>query len=51
MHYLGKAFDVRTRMMNEAQKQAAASKIRSRLGDAFDVIVHKTHIHVEFDPK
>ena len=54
-HSLGYAIDCRTRdddsitQWSNATKQKLARKIRERLTDEFDVVVHSTHIHVEFD--
>jgi hypothetical protein len=52
LHYSGKATDLRTRVFkSEAYINEAASLIRKRLTDEYDVVVEATHIHVEFDPK
>lgn len=50
LHYEGRAMDIRTRDQPEAEIQVCASWLRARLGPDFDVVVEKTHIHVEFDP-
>ena len=53
LHYAGCALDFRTKRAGVTQTQAEAmgEKIRHSLGVQFDVIVHETHIHVEFQPK
>jgi hypothetical protein len=51
-HYTGCAFDIRTsNLSSKNPPQAMADLIRSRLGEDFDVVLEKDHIHVEFDPK
>lgn len=57
LHYSGFAFDNRTwaddsgTQLPDADKEKLAQAIRKALGSEFDVVVEKTHIHVEFDPK
>lgn len=51
LHPYGRAVDLRTRYFNDAQTAEAAKKLAKALGDNFDVITTKTHIHVEYDPK
>jgi len=52
LHYVGKAVDIRTREFpTEGQCKAVANEIGVRLGKEFDVIYHKNHIHIEYDPK
>ena len=52
LHYPGLAFDCRTRdLPSESEKKNIADQIRNALGEEFDVILHSTHIHVEFQPK
>lgn len=53
LHYLGLAFDVRTwafkgkkSMLNKVVKE-----LKTRLGDQYDVVLHKTHLHIEYQPK
>ena len=51
-HYTGHAIDIRTRdMKNDLRKQQCAEEIRDCLGSEFDVVLHSTHIHIEWDPK
>ena len=55
LHYEGRAFDSRTwnkdmsGQMTEQEKNVLANLIRGLLGSDFDVVVEKTHIHVELD--
>ena len=51
LHYKGLAVDLRTRHLDETDRAAVAKAIRSALGDEYDVVLERTHIHVEFDPK
>lgn len=50
-HYREDALDYRTWVLQEHQRQKALEKISHRLGNDFDVVLHKTHLHVEYDPK
>ncbi|MEQ8504574.1 MAG: hypothetical protein RIB80_04560 [Rhodospirillales bacterium] len=51
LHYQGAAFDLRTRDMTFEQKHAAVQGLADALGDDFDVVVEKTHLHIEYQPK
>lgn len=51
LHYVGKAFDLRTRDLLQGHAEAAREKLAAALGDQFDVVLESDHIHVEFDPK
>lgn len=48
LHYVGAAGDLR---LPKRHPTLIASELRKRLGQDFDVILHKTHIHIEFQPK
>lgn len=57
-HYIGDAADIRTRdipLLPDNTKITTisiwATMIQEKLGKDFDVIIHKTHIHAEFDKK
>ena len=50
-HYTGEAVDLRTRYFNVATQRVVTKELRKRLGSQYDVVMHKTHIHAEFDPK
>ena len=49
-HYLGYAIDLRIRMFkfNEAPKIVA--ELKNALGEDYLIILHDTHIHIEFRP-
>ena len=57
-HYEGKAFDIRTWEFHEPgiqlpkeEKEMIAGYLQDALGDDFDVVVERTHIHIEYDPE
>ena len=49
LHYYGYAIDFRTRYFTDDEKYSAAVQLRKELGKGYDVVVHKTHMHVEYD--
>ena len=49
LHYAGRAVDLRSRELDDAEAMARAIKIR--LGRDFDVVCEQTHIHVEHQPR
>lgn len=52
LHYSGNAVDLRTRYFyNPEQIKEVARVLRIKLGTDFDVVVHKTHIHIEYQPR
>ena len=52
LHYSGGAFDMRSRdMSSQLQKIRIVDDLKEALGIDFDVVLEKTHIHVEFQPK
>jgi hypothetical protein len=50
LHYKDLAIDIRTRLLTEGEKQDLATMLKARLGSYYDVVVHSTHIHIEYDP-
>jgi len=56
-HYLGYAVDLRTRYDDRSEqwskgvKNHLVQELKSRLGADFDVVMHSTHIHLEYQPK
>jgi len=51
-HNTGRGVDVRTRNIpNDDIKQKIINDIRASLTDEFDLVIHSTHFHLEFDPK
>lgn len=51
LHYYGLAVDLRSRYFNTVQVTKIVSELANSLGPDFDVIRHKSHIHVEYDRK
>jgi len=49
LHPFGKALDFRTRYFMEEDKQRVHRDLVRALGITYTVILHKTHIHVEYD--
>lgn len=50
LHFVGLGADIRTRYFKDGGKEAAKI-LRDKLGDEYDVVLHKTHIHIEYQPK
>jgi len=51
LHYLGRAADLRTRYFSAMEAEEVAVELRKIISRDYDVVVHSTHIHVEYDPK
>jgi len=52
LHYDGQAIDLRTRNLpHENSAKIAGNQIKECLGAEYDVIIHSTHIHIEYQPK
>jgi hypothetical protein len=51
LHYCGRALDFRTRYFDKDEQHVIYTKLIDNLGSQYDVVMHSTHIHVEFDPK
>ena len=52
LHYALRAADVRTRNFpTRSAIESFAAALRVELGRAYDVVIEKDHLHVEFDPK
>lgn len=50
LHYYGYAIDLRTRyFLKKATKLSVKNALKNALGSKYDVILHDTHIHVEYD--
>lgn len=50
-HYKGCAWDLRTRNLSPDVAMSIARELQEALGDEFQVVLEKDHIHCEFDPK
>ena len=51
LHYLGRAFDLRSRDLVPSQRSAFRAALARELGPDFDVVLESSHVHVEWDPK
>lgn len=51
LHYKGLAVDLRIKHLSKTNQGIAAQRLRLMLGPEYDVILEKTHIHCEYDPK
>jgi len=49
LHYYGYAVDLRTRYFDTVTTMKVANELRSALGEKYQVIVERNHIHVEYD--
>jgi len=50
-HNTGNAIDYRTYHIPLYKQRQVRLACLDRLDENFDVVLHKTHLHVEFDPK
>jgi len=50
-HYEGNAFDIRIWIYSESELHTLISNLKDNLGADYDVVLHKTHVHIEYDPK
>lgn len=50
LHYYGRALDLRINYFSEYEKHDVFNELVKDLGSDFDVVLHTTHIHVEYDP-
>lgn len=51
-HYTGNAVDLRNRYFTqEEQEEVFIELIESLDNDVYDLVHHKTHYHIEYDPK
>ena len=50
-HYTGHALDLRIFHLKPEQVQPVVQGLQKLLGEDFDIILERDHIHVEFDPK
>lgn len=50
LHYVGRAFDFRTRNFLDGHRAQILADIRDALGPEFDVVAETDHAHIEWDP-
>ena len=51
LHYAGAAVDLRTNPIAPAAAKEIRDELQRRLGPDYDVVLEKTHLHIEFQPK
>jgi hypothetical protein len=51
LHYSGYALDIRSRIFGKEEQVVVMDKLRDELGRDYDVVLHSTHFHIEYDPK
>ena len=51
LHYVGYAFDARTKTLTDDEKYAVVKDLKERLTTDYDVVLESDHIHVEYQPK
>jgi len=52
LHYVGLAIDIRIRhIISQKELNKILDNLKSSLSPSYDVILHATHIHIEFQPK
>ena len=49
-HYTGEALDLRISNLTKPQIHEVVSRLKTRLGLDYDVILESDHIHIEHDP-
>lgn len=49
-HYEGLAVDLRTRFFSRGQIALVRRKIEKAVGDGYQCIIEKDHLHFEYDP-
>ncbi len=51
LHPFGQALDFRTRYFDKETVKAIAFELRNVLGRDYDIVIHDSHVHIEYDPK
>jgi len=51
LHYTGSAVDLRIRNLPDGEAERVRDHIAERLGNDFDAVLERDHIHLEFQPK
>ncbi len=50
-HYIGYAGDLRRRHVKDGDIELIDEKLKTELGNDYDVVLESDHWHVEYDPK
>jgi len=51
LHFVGLALDIRNYHVQKPEWNELILKMKNALGNQFDVVLEKTHIHIEFQPE
>ena len=51
LHYYGQAVDCRTRYFDKTVRAKIAKSLAIKLGPAYNIVRHSTHMHIEYDPQ
>jgi len=51
LHFVGAAFDMRSRHVPVEERAVITKELKEVLGDEFDVVLERDHWHIEFQPK
>lgn len=51
LHYCGYAVDLRTNYFDAQTAAKVADELRKALPARYDIVLEKTHIHAEYDPR
>jgi hypothetical protein len=51
LHYKGYAVDFRTMNVNPSVAESVAMRLKNALGNNYDVVLEKDHLHIEYDPR
>lgn len=50
-HIPGFAIDIRTKHLTSANKNKLTENVTEALGPDYDVVLERTHLHIEYDPQ
>lgn len=50
-HIPGFAIDIRTKHLTSADKNKLTENVAEALGPDYDVVLERTHLHIEYDPQ
>jgi hypothetical protein len=51
LHPFGRALDFRHRFFTLEEKLKVSVELKDKLGEDYDVVLHGSHFHIEYDPK
>lgn len=50
-HNVGQASDLRIRYFDASEQRRVYNELKAALDKNFDVVLHSTHIHIEYQPR